>query len=283
MQSTVAALGTFDGVHIGHHAVLESALGHDGLRPICLSFQSTPKNALGIQTPLLLTDAQRTEKIKQTGFAEVVLFDFAAVRHQLPAEFLDFIVKTYQIRALCCGFNYRFGADGRGDIDFLRRYCAQNDLRLTVTDAVTVNGVPVSSTEIRTRISGGEIEQANTMLGYNFFIAGIIVHGFKRGRTIGFPTINQDIEPTLCCPKHGVYVSSVLVDGKRYKGLTNIGNNPTFALPAAKAETYIHGFSGDIYGKHAKVELLHFVRPEIRFTSADQLKAQIQSDLKTIL
>lgn len=283
MQNTVAALGTFDGVHIGHRAVLENVRRYPALRPICLSFKNTPKNALGLQTPLLLTDAQRVAKIEAAGFKQVVLFDFAAVRHQSPVEFLDSVVNTYHVRAFCCGFNYRFGAGGRGDTDFLRAYCREHGLQLAVADAVTAGGVAVSSTEIRSRIAAGQIEQANAMLGYAFFIEGKIVHGFKRGRTIGFPTINQDIPPARCCPKYGVYVSSVLVEGRRYKGLTNIGDNPTFSLPSAKAETYIHGFSGEIYGKHAVVELLHFVRPEIRFSSAEELKAQIQSDLKTIL
>ena len=283
MQDTVAALGTFDGVHTGHRAVLESALQYSALRPICLSFKNTPKNALGVQTPLLLTDAQRVEKIKQAGFLEVVLFDFNTIRDQSPAEFLDFIVAKYHIRALCCGFNYRFGAGGKGDTAFLRAYCKEKGLQLTVTEAVTIGGQPISATGIRARIAAGQIEEANAMLGYAFFIEGNIVHGFKRGRTIGFPTINQDLPHGICCPKYGVYASSVLVEGKRYKGMTNIGDNPTFSLPAAKAETYIHGFSGDIYGKYAKVELLRFLRPEIRFASAEQLRAQLQSDLKTIL
>lgn len=283
MQNTVAALGTFDGVHIGHRAVLQSALQYQALSPICLSFKNTPKNMLGIKTQLLLTDAQRVEKIKQAGYKEVVLLDFEAVRNQTPACFLNYIVKTYGIRALCCGFNYRFGAHGAGDTVFLRQYCAMHDLQLTIADAVMMDGVSVSATQIRACIAAGQIEQANAMLGYPFFIEGMIVHGFKRGRTIGFPTINQDILPEICCPKYGVYVSSVLVNGQCYKGLTNIGDNPTFALSAAKAETYIHGFSGEIYGKHAKVELLRFVRPEIRFSSAEQLKAQICTDLKTIL
>lgn len=283
MQNTVAALGTFDGVHLGHRAVLESALQYSVLRPICLSFKNTPKNALGIQTPLLLTDAQRVEKIKQAGFSGVVLFDFDAVRQMSPAAFLDFIVSTYHIRALCCGFNYRFGAGGKGNTDFLRAYCKENGLQLTVAKAVTVGGQPVSATGIRAQIMAGRIAQANTLLGYPYFIEGKIVHGFKRGRTLGFPTINQEIPLGICCPKYGVYTSSVLVEGRRYKGITNIGDNPTFSLPVAKAETYIHGFSGDIYGKYAKVELLQFLRPEIRFTSVEALKNQIQKDLQTIL
>ena len=283
MQNTVAALGTFDGVHTGHSAVLQSALQYKNLTPICLSFIGTPKNALGIKTPLLLTDEQRVEKIKQMGFRQVVLFDFAEVRGLDPVAFLDKIRKEYGISAFCCGFNYRFGAGGAGDTALLKNYCEENGLLLTVTDAVAVDGVTVSSTEIRSRISEGNIREANALLGYPFFVEGVIVHGFKRGRTIGFPTINQDIGKELCCPRYGVYVSSVTVEGKQYKGLTNIGDNPTFDLPTPKAETYIHKFSGDIYGKHAKVELLDFVRPEIRFKSAEQLKAQIDLDLKTIL
>lgn len=283
MQNTVAALGTFDGVHSGHRAVLQSALQYKNLTPICISFSGTPKNALGAKTPLLLTDAQRVEKIKQMGFSEVVLFDFAEVRGLQPTEFLKKIKKEYGINAFCCGFNYRFGAGGAGDTALLRQYCKQNGLSLTVSDAVIIDGVTVSSTEIRTLVAEGNIREANALLGYPFFVEGMIVHGFKRGRTIGFPTINQDIGKELCCPRFGVYVSSVTVEGKRYKGLTNIGDNPTFDLPTPKAETYIHEFSGDIYGKHAKVELLDFVRPEIRFQSGEQLKAQIDLDLKTIL
>lgn len=283
MPDTVAALGTFDGVHVGHRAVLESALQYSGLCPICLSFKNTPKNALGMPTPLLLTDEQRAEKIKQVGFSKVVLFDFDEIRNQSPAEFLDFIVSKYHIKALCCGYNYRFGAAGKGDVAFLSDYCKANGLNLTVTQAVSVGGHPVSSTDIRAKITEGMMEEANAMLGYPFFVEGRIVHGFKRGRTLGFPTINQDLPQGICCPKYGVYASSVLMENKRYKGMTNIGDNPTFSLPTAKAETYIHGFSGDIYGKLVKVELLRFLRPEIRFDSAEQLRVQLKSDLEKIL
>ncbi len=283
MQKTVAALGTFDGVHIGHRKVLLSAASYSDLTPICISFKNTPKNALGIKTPLLLTDEQRTEKIKGLGFKEVVLLDFNSVRNLSPADFLKTITEKYNIGAICCGFNYHFGIGGVGNTELLKEYCEQNKIELTIADKVEIKRVTVSSTEIRRLIMGGEISAANEMLGYPYFIEGNIVHGFKRGRTLGFPTINQDIANELCCPKFGVYRSMVTVEGNRYKGLTNVGNNPTFELPTAKAETYIHEFSGEIYGKFAKVELLDFVRGEIKFESAEQLKEQINQDLKVII
>ena len=283
MQNTVAALGTFDGVHLGHKAVLQAALEYSDLIPVCISFKSTPKNALGVETPLLLTDEQRIEKIKELGFKEVILLDFNEVRNQSPAEFLSGIIEKYNIAAICCGFNYRFGLGGAGDTALLSQYCEENKIRLTVSKEVKIKGITVSSTEIRRLIAEGEIGRANEMLGFPYFIEGNIVHGFKRGRTLGFPTINQDISNKLCSPKYGVYRSEVSVEGKRYRGLTNIGNNPTFSLPTVKAETYIHEFSGEIYGKHARVELLEFIRPEIRFSTAEQLKKQLQRDLKTII
>lgn len=282
MLNSVVALGTFDGVHLGHTAVLKSVSLYDDLVPVCLSFKGTPKSELGQNTPLLLDDDRRTEKIKALGFESVELFCFRDIKNLSPRQFLDMIVAKYSVKAICCGFNYRFGKNGEGDTDFLKKYCNENGIGLNVVGKVTVDGETVSSTLIRQYITDGNIEKANRLLGYRYSIEGEILHGFKRGRELGFPTVNQDMPRAICCPKFGVYSSFVTLDGKEYKGLTNIGNNPTFGLDTVKAETYIHGFSGNAYGKSAKIELVRFIRPEMRFDSADKLREQLKIDLEKV-
>ncbi len=272
-----AALGTFDGVHIGHRGVLEQAL-QSGLCPVAVSFRLPPKGQMGESAPLLMLPEEKERVLRQMGFKEQMYLDFAAVRDLSPGAFLDGLFATYPIKTVCCGFNYRFGKNGAGDVAFLQEYCRAKGAELWVCDGVQVQGQTVSSTQIRQLIAQGDMPKAAEMLGRNYSISGPVVHGDARGRTIGFPTVNQAIHPALVTPKFGVYAARCRIKGQTYTAVTNIGLRPTFQLDQPMAETYICGFTGDLYGQNLTVELLRFLRPEKRFGSLEELQSAIAAD-----
>lgn len=280
-KAAVAALGTFDGVHLGHREVLLSSLHFGDFVPVCFSFHGTPKAAMGIDAPLLLSEKDRIKKIREIGIEDIVLFDFEKIKNYTAEDFLNFLTEEYNVRGFCCGFNYRFGAGGSGDTKLLARYCERNGFPLKICEPVKINGTAVSASEIRRRVQSGEMRCAGEMLGYPYFFEGEVYHGFRRGHELGFPTVNQKIPLELCLPRFGVYSSFIYIKGLKYRGLTNIGVNPTFNLPAPGAETYVFGFSKEIYGERVKIELLDFVRGEMRFDSIDELRYRISLDVET--
>ncbi len=272
-----AALGTFDGVHIGHREVLNQAL-QSGLCPIAVSFRLPPKGQMGQATPLLMLPEEKERLLRQMGFSEQMYLDFAAVRDLSPKDFLDQLFAAYPIKAVCCGFNYRFGKNGAGDVAFLKTYCAEKGAKVFVCDGVQVQGQTVSSTKIRAFIAGGEMQKAAAMLGRNYSISGQVVHGDARGRTIGFPTVNQAVDSSLAMPKFGVYAARCQIGGQTYTAVTNIGLRPTFRLDQPMAETYICDFEGVLYGQNLTIELVKFLRSEKRFAGLEELQAAIAAD-----
>lgn len=272
-----AALGTFDGVHIGHREVLNQAL-QSGLCPIAVSFRLPPKSQMGQNIPLLMSPEEKEQLLRQMGFVEQMYLDFDAVRHLSPKAFLDMLFAAYPLQAICCGFNYRFGKNGAGDVAFLKAYCAEKGAKVLVCDGVQVQGQTVSSTQIRALIAEGEMQKAAAMLGRNYSISGPVVHGDARGRTIGFPTVNQAINPLLAMPKFGVYAARCQIGGQTYAAVTNVGLRPTFRLDQPMAETYICDFEGDLYDQNLTVELIKFLRPEKRFADLEELQAAIAAD-----
>lgn len=279
-KAYAAALGTFDGVHLGHREVLNRAL-QSGFSPVAVSFRVPPKHQMGQKTPLLMLPEQKEQFLRKMGFSEQMYLDFSAVRDLSPHAFLDQLFAAYPISALCCGFNYRFGKNGAGDVAFLKEYCHAKGVALYVCDGVQVQGETVSSTKIRSYITEGQLQKAANMLGRSYSIGGQVLHGDARGRTIGFPTVNQAIDPRLVVPKFGVYAARCQVDGRSYAAVTNLGLRPTFRLEQPMAETYICDFNGDLYGRALQVELLKFLRPEQQFGSLQALQAAIAADAKS--
>ena len=263
-KGTAVALGTFDGLHIGHKAVLSAALKFTDCDAVAVTFGEPPKrHTSGEFVPMLMTAAEKNRALREMGFSAVDVLDYDKVR---------------DIPAVTCGFNYRFGAGGSGDAALLTAYCHEHKAEAVVCPASTVSGQTVSSTLIRELISDGKIPFANTLLGRRFSISGKVIHGDARGRTIGFPTVNQLLDPEIVTPLFGVYATAVTVGGRMYPAVTNIGIRPTFLLKKPMSETNIIGFEGDLYGDDIRVELLSFLRPETRFDGIDQLKAAIAND-----
>lgn len=271
-----AALGSFDGLHLGHRQVIGNTLSAPGLRPAVITFQQNPSFSLQKKpVPLLTTNEQKLALLEEMGVEVVYLLPFDRIRDMEPEDFVEALYRVCRIRALSCGFNFRFGKNGRGDAGLLKELCREKGIELSVTPPVSVAGETVSSTRIRACLEQGDVQQAGQLLGRPFGYDFEVTHGRQLGRTWGTPTINQPFPAGYVLPRFGVYASLVEVEGQKYYGVTNIGVKPTVGSDCALSETWIPEFSGDLYGKKVPVELLDFIRPERKFDSMDQLKNEI--------
>lgn len=286
-KGSVVALGSFDGLHIGHMAVINNAKNLAsmlGAEPCICTFSEHPLKVLtGKEPPALFTGDVRDEAFRSTGI-EVVRLDFASIMHMSPEDFFEEILfKTLHVAGVCCGFNYSFGDGGKGTPEMMDRLCSERGVVFSEADATLLDGEAVSSTRIRKALSEGHIELANRMLDRPFKYRQQVVDGDKRGRTWGIPTINQPYPEELVVPRHGVYMSHCIIDGRTYLGATNIGVRPTVKENDAVAgETYILDYEGDLYGKYVDVCLLKFLRPEKKFDSVEDLETQIHKDIDTV-
>lgn len=278
-NKTAIALGTFDGVHIGHRAVLDLPCSY---KRVAVTFTLPPKAMLSGSNGLITTVEEKIRILKSIGIDEICLLEFSDVRDMKALEFLNFLKEKYSPSLISCGFNYRFGKNGEGNTDFLQNYCKENGIEFRCAECVYKNGNPVSSTYIRNMLSLGKISEANELLSQPFSFETEVISGDKRGRTIGFPTVNQKYPEELVKIKFGVYKTCVLVEEKEYIGITNIGIRPTYESDFVISETYILDFSGDLYGKKLKIIPLEFLREEKKFSSLKALKKQIDEDLKYI-
>lgn len=272
------ALGTFDGLHLGHMRVLEGTKQF-GFLPSALLFSEHPAKALcGKMPPILITNRKRDVLLQEMG-VEPLKMDFQEIMSLSAREFVEEILLTrFHAGAVCCGENYTFGKDRAGTPDVLQSLCAEFGIQLFVAPTAEVLGAPVSSTRIRGFLQNGDIASANALLGRCFSYAFEVVHGDERGRLLHFPTINQFFPAGFIIPKYGVYASQVYVDGKYHAAVTNIGVRPTIGTETVRSETCILGFSGDLYGQYTEVELLSYLRSERKFDSLDALRAAIQKD-----
>ncbi|MBP3599836.1 MAG: riboflavin biosynthesis protein RibF [Clostridia bacterium] len=272
------ALGTFDGVHKGHRAVLDLPCDY---RKTAVTFLVPPKSVLTGETALITTTADKSRILKNIGMDEILLLDFNAVREMTPEAFLNFLKEKYDPKLISCGFNYRFGKEGKGDSEAIKEFCIKNGIECKITAPVTEEGNIISSTVIREMLKNGEVNAANRLLTEPFSFASKVIEGDKRGRTIGFPTVNQKYPEELVRLRFGVYKTKIEYNGKEYFGITDIGIRPTYKLDFIISETYIKDFSGDLYGEELRITPLEFLRDEVKFASLEELKKQIAIDLNS--
>lgn len=280
---TSVALGLFDGVHLGHRAVLKTAAAQkmNGLTPCAFTFppESTAgKNAEYIysdkEKQILLTSSCDIAKIFSPQFSEICMMDGDTFARSI-------LRKELNAAYVACGKDFRFGKDAAWGIDELAGFGRKYGFTVQAVDDVCCGNERVSSTAVRKLLQKGELRRANLFLGEPYMIMKEISSGAQLGRTIGFPTANQLFSKGQLVPAYGVYASRTLYEGKWYPSMTNIGIKPTVSYGGAPlAETYISGFSGDLYGKTVQVVLLDFIRPEKRFSDLDELKQQIRRDVE---
>lgn len=277
-------LGKFDGLHRGHSEIFEAAavLKKQGYEFVAASFSTHPNVVTQNEFDgVLLSKEEKKEHIQKMGadyYCEIP-FDTKMMNTEAEDFFNDFIVNRWSASNLIVGDDFNIGKNRRGDIDLISSLCKDNDIRLYVIDRMLYDGEPISSSKIKTCLKKGEIQKANDMLGYEYFFKGNIVHGNAIGNKIGFPTINIIPEDDRFLPRYGVYKTKVILEGKKFKGITNIGVKPTIdGERKPLIETNILDFDSEVYGKLAEVRLISFVRGEEKFSSIDELKKQIESD-----
>lgn len=283
-RKTVIALGFFDGIHIGHGALLNMAKRRAqelGAEPAVLTFDNHPDTYVYKKKVELISSA--TDRIyivrKYYGIENVFFLHFNESTMKMPwREFIERITETYGAVHFVVGHDFRFGYMGEGTAAVLRSWCEENGLGCDVIPPVTLGGVVVSSTYIRGLITAGYMERANEFLGHPHLVTDIVRTGFRIGRTIEAPTINMQLQENVIEPKHGVYATHVLLPDGGHFAVTNVGVRPTFSGERVTVESNILDFDGDLYGQTACVEFYSFIRPERKFASADELMRQIRQD-----
>jgi riboflavin kinase / FMN adenylyltransferase len=285
------AIGTFDGVHAGHRVVIGTAVAQArerGLVSTVLTFDRHPLALLDAphQPRLLTTRAEKTRLIGELGPDELVVLAFDEALAQLsPGGFCrDVLGEALDARLVVVGDNFTFGSGGQGDADVLRLCGRVHGFDTVVVPLVTEDGRPISSTRIRRLLHDGRLEEVRHILGRPPSATGRVVPGMRRGRTLGVPTANVDVEAGTVFPGRGVYAARVRVGESWYRAAVNVGHNPTFRGRGEKTahvtvEAHLLGFSGDLYDRDIHVDFLHKLRDERRFDSVDALVAQMQADI----
>lgn len=260
------ALGDFDGMHKAHRTVVTGA---DNVTVYCVNNRFS-----------LLQKSIFEKRYPNTVFA-----DFDELKNLSGQEFIEkILLKKFNAGIILCGFNFRFGRNAGWTALDLREYLEKKDVWVRILDHLDFDGAPISSTRIREAVACGEIEKANQMLGYHFTFEAEVIEGDKRGgKIIGYPTINQHLPQGLVIPKFGVYESRTFVDGREYKSFTNIGQRPTWRVDIPLSETHIFDFDRDLYGRCVRIELVRYLREEKKFSSVDEVRAQLDYDKSSII
>lgn len=280
-----AAIGKFDGVHLGHQELIHRIMKQkeQGLMSVVFTFDTSASAFFGKEEKELTTRAEKRAVFEEMGID--VLIEFPLNRETAatePEEFvLRYLVKQMRTAYICAGADLSFGRKGAGNYELLKRYADPCGYRVEVIDKIRVDGEEVSSTRVRDAVRAGRMEEVTRMLGAPYSVSGVVEHGKRLGRTIGMPTANLVPGTDKLLPPSGVYYSDVVLDGKRYRGISNVGCKPTVSSgEVVGVETYLYDFAGDIYGKDITVRLLAFRRPEMKFDGVESLKAQMQKDIE---
>ena len=286
-KDTVITLGKFDGLHRGHELLMENLLNWREkyrYKAVVFTFDIPPRQQVnGVDTRVLTTNEEKRAIFERSGVDYLIECPFTPeVMCMEPKAFIEWMVNALHARCFVIGNDFRFGHNRAGDYEVLRQYAVEFGYEVVVLDKIQEDGRDISSTYIREEIGQGHIEKANNLLGYEFFAKSMIIHGKQLGRKIGIPTINMEFPPEKLLPPNGVYVTRVLMDGVWHKGVTNVGCKPTVSdSHLIGVETHILDFSGNVYGKEAEVCFLHYIRPEQKFASIEDLQAQMERDVMT--
>ncbi|WP_178987055.1 bifunctional riboflavin kinase/FAD synthetase [Winogradskyella schleiferi] len=287
-SAKVTTIGTFDGVHIGHQKILKQVVQlaeSNGYLPVVLTLFPHPRMVLqkDDSIKLLNTIEERVELLKTFGIREVIVKTFTKEFANLSAKdyVKQILVDELNTKQIVIGYDHHFGKNRSANITDLKAYAKLYDFKVEEISAQDIADVTVSSTKIRSALDHGEVDKANSYLGYNFFITGTVVKGKGLGRTIDFPTANINITaPYKLIPSDGVYVVKSKIEDKTIFGMMNIGTNPTVDGKTRSIEVHFFKFDKDIYNSELKIEFLKRLRSEEKFESIDALKMQLKKDME---
>lgn len=285
-EPTAVTLGKFDGLHRGHELLMQNVLECSRkykVASVAFTFDMPPRNRVEeIVANVLTTNDEKQYIFEKQGIDYLIECPFTPeVMAMEPEAFIKWIVDSLNMKYVVVGDDFRFGHKRAGDYHTLQQYEEQYGYKTIVLDKLKDSNRDISSTYVREKIADGNIRKANQLLGYHYFIKSEILHGKKLGRRIGIPTINMILPEHKLLPPNGVYVTEVLVDGKTYMGVTNVGCKPTVSKERViGVETYIDDFNQDVYGEKIVVSFLEFIRPEMKFASVEELKKQMNTDIQ---
>ena len=288
-RKCVMALGFFDGLHLGHRALLDTVkqrAGESGMEPAVLSFDIHPDNLVfGQEVSLIFSSEEKKKQIRELfGIDEVIFLRFTDELMKMNwRNFLDLLVSEFNVGRLVVGHDFTFGYRGEGKTEQLSAYCSEHGLGCDIIPPVYLNGSIVSSTLIRKLIAEGDMEAADSYLGHPYYIPGTVIHGLHNGEKLGFPTLNIKLPAGVVIPRFGVYASLVEIDGKLYPAATDIGVKPTVCDDGeVLVESHLLEFEDKLYGAEISVIPKRFIRPEMHFSDFAQLTEAISGDVETI-
>lgn len=276
----ILALGFFDGVHMGHSALLKACVELAQLHsvhPGAVTFANHPDALVQGNAPgLINTLPDRERLLRKFGMEHVIVLPFdGQLRSRSWQDFIRMLVEEHHAAGFVCGEDFRFGNRGLGTAEKLREYCEEQGIPCTVVPQQRIDGVAVSSTHIRYLMETGHMSQAVRFLGHPQILTGKVVHGHQLGRRLGIPTANLMLPKELVVPKFGVYACVAVVDGVRYPAVTNIGTRPTVAGIGITVEPWILDYSGDLYDREITLEFYQFLRPEQKFSTLEGMRQEI--------
>lgn len=279
-KQNIYALGFFDGVHLGHQALLSACIRlaeQTASQPCALTFDIHPQDLVQNKAPLLInTPGDRRLLLEQFGIADIHTLQFDQRTRQMPwQDFFRYLINDLQAAGLVCGEDFRFGYQGEGNACLLKQACQEAGIPCLVVPEQTKEGIRISSTYIRQLIIDGSLDRALAFLGHPHILSGTVISGRKLGRTIGIPTANIRIPEGVILPPKGVYACLVRVGQSIYPAVTNVGSRPTVGGHAITVEPWLLDFDEDLYGRQICVEFYKFLRPEQNFESLEALRQEI--------
>lgn len=290
VKGTVITVGTFDGVHRGHRDVIEKLVARARARKlhsVLVTFDPHPMEIVNpVAAPLLLTTRdEKLEVVAESGLDYLAVLPFTANLAAFAAEeFVELVLRRrFRFEELLIGYDHGFGRQRAGNIGVLRELGARDGFKVDVVDAVAMaDGQSISSTSIRRAVAGGDLERACAALGRPYSVSGRVIQGTKRGRALGFPTLNLGAAPPRkLLPPEGVYAVRVQTPRGPAGGMMNLGARPTFGDAAVTLEAHLFDTSGDFYGAHVRIDLIARIRETRKFASSEQLMKQLQKDEKS--
>ena len=285
-KGMLLTIGVFDGVHLGHKHLLSELVEqakHKNLISGVVTFKQHPHRLLTPQSnlPFLTNLPQKIKLLKDEGVEVIITLSFNLEMAQTGAkQFVSLLQKHLMMQGMVLGPDFALGRNQEGNIDFLRTLSKSMDFSLTVVPQIRINGEVVSSTAIRSALANGDMKKVHDMLDRYFSLEGYVITGTGRGTELSFPTANLDIESERALPTDGIYATWAYIDNQRYQSVTNIGKRPTFGESERTVEVYILNFQGELYRRELKIDIIERLRDEKKFETIEELKKQIEEDIK---